>query len=269
MLGTAWGIVGLTLIALMLMEGSLRVIFWAKDLRGIPPVPDPRVLELGYRNEPWAVDHFRELGRLEDRWQPFVYFRQKSFEGQTIHVDAQGHRAVWQPSKPLDSGSKPIKVVFLGGSSLWGFGARDDHTIPSYVARMFHERGISVEVRNLSEIGYVNTQELIALIGDLQAGDRPDYVVFYDGVNDTTSALLDGTAGVSTNDASSTSSIRRGGSRRGWRRIISRIRPHSGSRNRSAAASGRGSRRPIPIRATTKGIGSHRMSSGATRRTSS
>ena len=57
-----------------------------------------------------------------------------------------------------------------------------------------------VEVRNLSELGYVSTQEVIGLYRELQEGYRPDVVIFYDGVNDTTSAVLSGQAGVTTNE---------------------------------------------------------------------
>jgi lysophospholipase L1-like esterase len=89
----------------------------------------------------------------------------------------------------------------LGGSSLWGFGARDDETIPSLLARELHERKWLVEIRNLAEIGYVNSQEVVALIRELQTGYLPDLVIFYDGVNDTTSALLEREAGVTTNES--------------------------------------------------------------------
>jgi lysophospholipase L1-like esterase len=88
----------------------------------------------------------------------------------------------------------------LGGSSLWGFGARDDQTIPSLLARRLHERGVQVEVKNLSDLGYVSTQEVICLLRELQRGYRPDLVIFYDGVNDTTSAVLSGEAGLTTNE---------------------------------------------------------------------
>ena len=88
----------------------------------------------------------------------------------------------------------------LGGSSLWGFGARDDQTIPSLLARSLDEQGWRVELKNLAEIGYVSTQEVIALTRELQAGYRPDLVIFYDGVNDTTSALLEGEPGLTTNE---------------------------------------------------------------------
>jgi lysophospholipase L1-like esterase len=88
----------------------------------------------------------------------------------------------------------------LGGSSLWGFGARDDQTIPSLLARELFEQGWDVQIRNLAEIGYVSTQEVVALVRELQAGYRPDVVIFYDGVNDTTSAYLEGQAGLTTNE---------------------------------------------------------------------
>ena len=99
--------------------------------------------------------------------------------------------ATWQPtarSRGVEAEQKPVKLLMLGGSSLWGFGARDDQTIPSLLARKLHERGLKVEVKNLAELGYVSTQEVIGLIRELQTGYRPDVVIFYDGVNDTTSA---------------------------------------------------------------------------------
>ncbi len=88
----------------------------------------------------------------------------------------------------------------LGGSSLWGYGARDDQTIPSLLSRDLFERKWDVRIRNLAEIGYVNTQEVVALFRELQSGYRPDLVIFYDGVNDTTSAFLEREAGFTTNE---------------------------------------------------------------------
>src|SRR5262249_55880433 len=147
--------------------------------------------------------HQRELEMLSDRWEPYVYFRERPLAGQTINISAEGLRATWTApavTGPAGAQTRPFKLLLLGGSSLWGFGARDDHTIPSLLARALHDRGEAVEIRNLAEIGYVSTQELIALVRELQAGYRPDLVLFYDGVNDTTSALLEGEAGVSTNE---------------------------------------------------------------------
>ena len=68
-----------------------------------------------------------------------------------------------------------------------------------WLAILISEDGV-LRLKNLSEIGYVSTQELVALFQELQAGYRPDVVIFYDGVNDTTSALLEREAGLTTNE---------------------------------------------------------------------
>jgi hypothetical protein len=202
-LGTGWAILGMTLLLIAAGELGLRGVFWLKD-RGKPRVPpDPRVLAAIEGSSAWLPEHYRELEALSDRWQPFVYFRQRPFRGKTITIDEDGLRATWMPWRdPADGVKGPsAKLLLLGGSSLWGYGARDDATIPSRIAQGLHDRGLDAEVRNLAEIGYVNTQEMIALVRELQAGYRPDVVLFYDGVNDTTSALLEGQAAVTTNES--------------------------------------------------------------------
>ena len=202
-LHTGWSILGITLVLLLLMEGGFRLIFAVRDRLTAVPVPDPRVIAEGYAGARWPVVHYRELEQLEERWQPYVYFRQKPFRGETINIDNHGLRATWQSAMRAEGRGErgSIKILTLGGSSLWGFGARDDQTIPSLLARLLDEKGWRVELRNLAEIGYVSTQEVIALARELEAGYRPDLVIFYDGVNDTTSALLEGEPGVTTNES--------------------------------------------------------------------
>ncbi len=199
---TGWLIVGLTLVAILLMEAGFRLVFAVKDHFSAVETPDRRVIEAGYNGEAWPIQHYRELQLLQERWRPFVYFRQKPFSGETIAIDQDGLRLTWEPPPaPVDRGTaRAVKVLMLGGSSLWGFGARNDQTIPSLVARKLQEASFRIEMKNLAEIGYVSTQEVVALVRELQSGYRPDLVIFYDGVNDTTSALLEGEAAVTTNE---------------------------------------------------------------------
>ncbi len=197
---TVWSIIGLTIIVILLTEASLRLVFAVKDRLTSAGAVDPRLIEQGYGGEAWPIQHDRELRALADRWEPYVYFRQKPFAGRTITIDADGRRRTWAPAEAAERTGKVYRLLMLGGSTLWGYGSRDDRTIPSLVARQLHDRGYRIEIQNLAEIGYVSTQEVVALIRELQAGYRPDLVIFYDGVNDTTSALLEGEAGVTTNE---------------------------------------------------------------------
>ncbi len=200
-LKSSWAVLGITVVVLILLEAVFRAGFAIRDRITADARPDRRVLAEGYDGATWPIEHYRELELLEDRWSSYVYFRQKPYQGQTITIGTDGLRATWKPPSPVPPDTRPrTKLMMLGGSSLWGFGARDDQTIPSHLARILDQRGYRVELKNLAEIGYVNTQELIALMRELQAGYRPDIVIFYDGVNDTTSALLEGEAGLTTNE---------------------------------------------------------------------
>jgi len=91
-------------------------------------------------------------------------------------------------------------LFLFGGSTMWGTGSRDAHTIPAILARELALAGKPVEVTNFGEAGYVSTQELIAWMLELRAGNVPDIVVFYDGVNDVFTAFQEPVAGVTHNE---------------------------------------------------------------------
>ena len=202
-LRTGWSILGMTLVVLVLTEAGFRMVFAVRDRFTAEPVPDRRVLVEGYGGDTWPVEHYRELGLLEERWQPYVCFRPKPFEGSTIRVGSDGLRATWQPPVAGDDraaararqGPDAGRFLTLGIRRA----RRPDDSLSA--GAPLDKRGWRVELKNLSGIGYVSTQELIALLRELQAGYRPDVVIFYDGVNDTTSAFLEGEAGLTTNES--------------------------------------------------------------------
>ena len=89
------------------------------------------------------------------------------------------------------SSEDALAIWVFGGSAVWGVGAPDDETIPSHMAALLNGKlGIDSTVRNLGRRGYVSTQEVIYLMRELQAGRRPDVVVFYNGVNDAAAVSL-------------------------------------------------------------------------------
>jgi lysophospholipase L1-like esterase len=117
------------------------------------------------------------------------------FDGRYIHVDDAGRRLTVQPSD-MDGPT----VFMFGGSTMWGTGSRDDHTIPSQLASVLARDGFAANIVNYGEIGYVSTQEVLALMLELRRGNIPDVVIFYDGINDVTSAIHSGRAGIPHNE---------------------------------------------------------------------
>ena len=190
-----WSYVGLILLTFALVELALRSL--VPDVDDDPgPSVNRREADV-FANAEWVRPYFREFHDLKEmRWEPYVYWRRQAANGQFIRIDERGLRETWNPE--LTTGAP--RLFMFGGSTLWGTGARDAHTIPSELSRLLDERGSPALVFNFGETGYVSTQELIALVRELQAGNVPDYVVFYDGINDVISVLQNHAAGLPQNE---------------------------------------------------------------------
>jgi hypothetical protein len=189
----------LTLVVLLFAELGARTAFFVRDrMRG----PDSRVHADALAAAPWRDRYFQELdAAARAEWRPYVAWRSRPFHGEFINLDERGRRRTWNPPACGPDSRLPTILMF-GGSTMWGVGARDDFTIPSAVAHaLASEPGQPFCVVNLGELGYVTSQELIALITELRAGTRPRLVVFYDGDNDAFAAFQEGMAGAPQNEA--------------------------------------------------------------------
>ena len=198
-----WTSLGVAVFVFFLLEVSFSLAFRTKDnfFGSATAYVDPRENADAYEDRTWVASYYREFARSQvAQWRPYVYWRQQPFEGEYINISKSGFRVTPSPL-PLENGSSPpIRIYMFGGSTLWGTGARDSRTIPAIVATRLAEKGVSAEVTNLGESGYVSTQEVIELLVQLQAEKSPDFVVFYDGVNDTFSAYQQGVAGIPQNE---------------------------------------------------------------------
>ena len=134
--------------------------------------------EYAHEEEPWAPAHFGELRQLPYVPDPFLGARLRDFRGEHVNV-VDGRRASWTPPDP------ELTVWFFGGSTMFGIGQRDDHTIPSVVAQLASDDGTPIRAHNFGVSGYVNWQEVERFEQALTSEEElPDLVVFYDGVND-------------------------------------------------------------------------------------
>ncbi|OWY63546.1 hypothetical protein B7486_52495, partial [cyanobacterium TDX16] len=129
---------------------------------------------------PWAEEYFFELDTLRSRWDPFLVNRAYPTSGEHIST-TEDTRVSYEPAGLAEDA--PV-VWFFGGSTTFGEGQRDEHTIPSEVARLSEEAGSPVRVVNFGQRGWVIWQEALQLERQLAVREAPDLVVFYDGTND-------------------------------------------------------------------------------------
>jgi hypothetical protein len=83
---------------------------------------------------------------------------------------------------------------------MWGTGSPDWGTIPAFLqAGLEKLRDGPICVMNFGESAYVSTQSVIELLLELQSGNTPNWVLFYDGPNDVYTGYQSGRSGVHEN----------------------------------------------------------------------
>jgi hypothetical protein len=128
-------------------------------------------------NREYARLVFKEYFSVQHQYEPFVGWKAKAFAGETTTISDEGNRVHKAPASNITD----KKVVrFFGGSTMWGEGSDDDHTIPA----LFNALAADYQVYNHGQLAYNTRQELDALISSYSKGERADIVIFYDGVNE-------------------------------------------------------------------------------------
>jgi hypothetical protein len=147
------------------------------------PTAIPALADLDYVPQLFTEQFAAESGRFD----PYLGWRLDDVAGQYLNV-ADGERASRATSAPGD----PVVVWFFGGSGMYGFGQRDDHTIASEIVALAEADGIPIEAHNFGTPAYVNWQEVLLFSELLTERAPPDLAVFYDGFNDLSMQLVDG-----------------------------------------------------------------------------
>ena len=153
-----------------------------------------------YVNVDWYKEYTEEISTIfyNVAWSSYVYWKTEPFKGKYININHDSTRKTWTPASMSHKSHYNMRIFMFGGSTLWGWGARDDFTIPSLVRKiLYDEYKIDAEIINFGEMGYVSTQEVIRLIRELQRQNLPSLVIFYDGLNDVFSTLQPGQTGTS------------------------------------------------------------------------
>jgi lysophospholipase L1-like esterase len=188
------------LVALTLVIGVVAVEAGLHALVALIPDPDkpqrPRHELSPYASGDWAEEMFREqedVYRHRVRYDPFLGWALRKYKGRYINMDERGARFTPAPAG-VEAATADTIYVF-GGSTIWGEGVRDEFTVPSHLTRQLAAGDTLYQVSNLGVPAYQFMQEVMSLTLRLRQGERPRYVIFYDGVNDVYSAYRAGVAG--------------------------------------------------------------------------
>lgn len=194
-----WIQVGLIILFLALLSavaGAIVKTVWHARQRHMP-----HEAQAYTSGASWVPAYFQAMNDVRMRWYPYVYWKTAPMRSPYINIDQHSNRVTWNPPRAQADGKPLLRVFSFGGSTTWGSGARDDYTIPSLLAKsLAGNPQYDVEVRNYGQIGWVTSQEVIYLYQLLSRGERPDLVIFYDGINDTFLGYQNGIAGLTQNE---------------------------------------------------------------------
>ncbi|MDN5200380.1 hypothetical protein QQ008_03385 [Fulvivirgaceae bacterium BMA10] len=163
----------LILLSFLVLINWLSGVYMRKVLK-----PDKAELPNYKDRNEYAEKIFTDFRNAENIYKPFVGWTNKPYQGPTLTINDVGDRihVPKQISSSIDKGN----IRFFGGSTMWGQGADDQHTIPA-LFDAFHP---GYRIYNHGQIAYTSRQSLARLCNLIYKDEPIDKVVFYDGVNE-------------------------------------------------------------------------------------
>ena len=153
------------------------IIYDFKKLVRIPTSQgvDKRHSSPAYKEGDMSYDFFRNKDILKGKYsyKSYIGWRPPAYTSKTLTIKPEFGTRMSIGEEINNS------FWFFGGSTMWGFGAKDSKTIPSIYSSITNHK-----VFNFGEQSWTSRQSLNQLIAALDAGKIPKHVVFYDGWND-------------------------------------------------------------------------------------
>lgn len=181
-----WIAVGIALLLFPVLEFSYRAL---QHTRHEPEGEVERVVTPGhpYYGQAWYAQLKPGLDARKNHPDPYRGYWPGPVTSRYVNIDTSGARRTPQ-SVPDTSGA--LRVLMLGGSTMWGFTARDSFTIPALTAQRLAAHGVrNAHVDNRAQAAFNTTQEASTLMLEVARGRVPDVVVLLDGFNDIATAL--------------------------------------------------------------------------------
>jgi hypothetical protein len=196
-LNNFFAMLAVTGLLLLLLEFISFVAMRALRASVFEETPGKRELA-AYKGQSWAPALAREekASRQVYDYQPYTIWRSHPYRGETVNIGDDGLRKTYNSHCETNE----FTIWMFGGSTMRGNGSPDWGTIPSQLADKFEKAGQPACVVNFGEGAWVSTQEVTQLMLALKNATRkPNFVVFYDGANDTYVPYQSGKADVHMN----------------------------------------------------------------------
>ena len=116
------------------------------------------------------------------RWQyyPFVEYKETPRSGKYVSVSSENTRCNSNGNNQCEIANGKGVIWIFGGSTVFGYGVKNDETIPAYINKIFPD----YTVVNMGHGSYYSTSERILFNEKLSEGLVPEIAVFVDGLND-------------------------------------------------------------------------------------
>lgn len=119
-------------------------------------------------------------------YEPWLLFKVTDYKSMYVNITGFERKSI--PDKFINTASADtLDIFFMGGSTMYGYNVSDAETIPSQFLRIYMQKypsGKSIRIRNYGVPYYYSKQELILLSKLIFDGNRPDIIIFMDGLND-------------------------------------------------------------------------------------
>jgi carbamoyltransferase len=172
--------------ALALLVGA--IVVHERDAAGPAPIAahqntDPNAIPAALAGDAWYPEYSQDIAwlwRTSVSWDPLAPVRLRDVRTRHINI-VDGARVSWRPPACR---CRRVTVWMYGGSTAFGLGQRDEHTIASELARAAWRDGVAVDIVNRGVVGDHHWEEANRFAWDLATLPAPDVVVFLDGIND-------------------------------------------------------------------------------------
>lgn len=127
--------------------------------------------------EPFAEEMFAEQAQVPQITDAAGNVVGADFAGTYTNVEEQVRRTA-------SVGSGGPTIWFFGGSTMFGTGQRDQHTIPSEIVRLAADAGTPLEAVNFGFPAYLARHQVAVMRQALAERPTPDLIVYFHGHND-------------------------------------------------------------------------------------